>query len=322
MNITDIDDKVSFPSHPHSTRTCSNQARGQIIARARQIHLFTTFRDSQPSLTRDLISTLRTALGFYFSSNITSLVFPDRPSDEAISEPEWRTILKRSEEDPAWVAELTARKEKFGMYAKALVAARNSIDEAERRLEQGKTGKGEAEEAIDGAADVVREWLDHEVRNILSNPSTPFPHARLLSQRGATVTDRSIFRAHAAYWERDYFNDMAALNVEPPTTLTRVSEYVPEIVKFVEGVISNGYAYESKGSVYFDTRAFDGAKGGKSADQANGVNGQEDGWRHTYAKLQPWSKDNKTLLDEGEGASVALFLFLPTSRALTPRQAR
>jgi cysteinyl-tRNA synthetase len=109
------------------------------------------------------------------------------------------------------------------------------------------------------------------------------------------------------YWERDYFNDMAALNVEPPTTLTRVSEYVPEIVKFVEGIISNGYAYEAKGSVYFDTRAFDGAKGGRSAERVNGASDGQDEWRHVYAKLQPWSKDNKSLLEEGEGACVTFF---------------
>jgi cysteinyl-tRNA synthetase len=100
---------------------------------------------------------------------------------------------------------------------------------------------------------------------------------------------------------------MAALNVEPPTTLTRVSEYVPEIVEFVKGIVANGYAYESRGSVYFDTRAFDGAKGTKDADQANGTKDGDQGWCHTYAKLQPWSKGNKELLEEGEGACARFF---------------
>ena len=44
-----------------------------------------------------------------------------------------------------------------------------------------------------------------------------------------------------------------ALNVRPPDVLTRVSEYVPEIVTFVEKIIANGAAYEVDGSVYFDT---------------------------------------------------------------------
>ena len=78
---------------------------------------------------------------------------------------------------------------------------------------------------------------------------------------------------------------MRRLRVRDPDTLTRVTEYVPEIVSFVDGIIKNGYAYEDDGSVYFDTRAFD------KSDS------------HDYAKLEPWSKGNRELLEEGEGRS-------------------
>lgn len=45
-------------------------------------------------------------------------------------------------------------------------------------------------------------------------------------------------------------NDMALLNVQPPDVLTRVSEYIPEIIKYVERIINNGYGYlTSDGSV-------------------------------------------------------------------------
>ena len=47
-------------------------------------------------------------------------------------------------------------------------------------------------------------------------------------------------------------DDMRRLNVVLPDCLTRVSEYVPEIVAYIEKIIENGYAYESNGSVYFD----------------------------------------------------------------------
>ena len=79
---------------------------------------------------------------------------------------------------------------------------------------------------------------------------------------------------------------MARLRVRDPDTLTRVTEYMPEIVSFVEGIIRNGFAYEVEGSVYFDTKSFDNAEG------------------HFYAKLEPWSRGNRELLEEGEGASV------------------
>jgi cysteinyl-tRNA synthetase len=87
----------------------------------------------------------------------------------------------------------------------------------------------------------------------------------------------------ARFWEAKFFEDMARLHVREPDTLTRVTEYVPEIVAFVERIIQNGYAYEVAGSVYFDTSTFDTT---------------ED---HAYAKLEPWSKGNKELLEEGEG---------------------
>lgn len=49
---------------------------------------------------------------------------------------------------------------------------------------------------------------------------------------------------------------MKALNVEIPDIITRVSEYVPEIIKFVEQLIDYGFAYEANRSVYFDIQAY------------------------------------------------------------------
>jgi len=49
---------------------------------------------------------------------------------------------------------------------------------------------------------------------------------------------------------------MARLNVLPPDTVTRASEYISEIVDFIEGIVAKGFAYASNGSVYFDTQAF------------------------------------------------------------------
>ena len=54
-----------------------------------------------------------------------------------------------------------------------------------------------------------------------------------------------------------FLNSKKALNIEDPDCLTRVSEYVPEIVAFVQQIIDNGFAYESNGSVYFAVNNFD-----------------------------------------------------------------
>jgi cysteinyl-tRNA synthetase len=75
-------------------------------------------------------------------------------------------------------------------------------------------------------------------------------------------------------FETDYLEDMKALNVELPDVITRVSEFVPEIVAFIEKIISNGFAYESNGSVYFDVQKFN------------------DGQKHKYSKLEPSSSED------------------------------
>lgn len=105
---------------------------------------------------------------------------------------------------------------------------------------------------------------------------------------------------------------MRALRVEDPTTLTRVSEYIPEIVQFTAGIIDRGLGYEEGGSVYFNTTKFEGSEG------SNGP----DGWKHTYAKLQPWSKGNRELLEDGEGNLVPRIMGVATVLILIDLQDR
>ncbi|ODV77966.1 cysteinyl-tRNA synthetase [Suhomyces tanzawaensis NRRL Y-17324] len=102
---------------------------------------------------------------------------------------------------------------------------------------------------------------------------------------GSTVTDPSIFRKLPYYWERKFDEDMAKLNVLPSTITTRVSEYIPDIIEYVDKIITNGFAYvTSDGSVYFDTAKF------------------ENDSNHDYAKLQPWNKGDMSLINDGEGS--------------------
>lgn len=102
---------------------------------------------------------------------------------------------------------------------------------------------------------------------------------------GSTVTDPNIFKKLPAFWENKFNQDMEKLNVLPSTVTTRVSEYVPEIIDFVERIIANGFAYATAdGSVYFDTVAF------------------ENDPNHDYAKLQPWNKGSMDLINDGEGS--------------------
>lgn len=107
--------------------------------------------------------------------------------------------------------------------------------------------------------------------------------AYLDKKHGASITDTKIFRQFAQYWEDAYFKDMDALNIIRPDVLTRVSEYVQEIIVSIEKIISNGFGYVLDGSVYFNTIKFDKTEG------------------HSYAKLEPWSAGDVKKILEGEG---------------------
>lgn len=102
--------------------------------------------------------------------------------------------------------------------------------------------------------DVLCEWLD--------------------SKLGSSVTENSIFSSLPRYWEEEFHKDMAALNVLPADFITRVSDYVPEIVEFTKKIIDQGLAYEAQGSVYFDVAKFNNSPG------------------HRYAKLVPEAVSN------------------------------
>lgn len=115
---------------------------------------------------------------------------------------------------------------------------------------------------LDGK-DLLSDWLD--------------------KQYGSEITDNAIFAKLPKYWEEEFHRDMESLNVLPANCLTRVSEYIPECIEYIQKVVDRGYAYDSNGSVYFNVGGFDGSK------------------NHHYAKLVPEAFGDQGALQEGEG---------------------
>ncbi|MCK0473300.1 cysteine--tRNA ligase [Halalkalibacter sp. APA_J-10(15)] len=53
-----------------------------------------------------------------------------------------------------------------------------------------------------------------------------------------------------------YHDDTCALGVREADVHPRVTDTMPEIITFIEGLVEKGYAYEADGDVYFRTRKF------------------------------------------------------------------
>ena len=84
-------------------------------------------------------------------------------------------------------------------------------------------------------------------------------------------------------FELEFHEDMEMLGVAAPNVLTRVTEYMDEIVEYIDTIVKKDLAYESNGSVYFDVDGFGKQKG------------------MAYCKLAPEQVNNAELLAEGEG---------------------
>lgn len=160
--------------------------------------------------------------------------------------------------DSVNVQEIAVTNPKFPMYTKAARTAHSSIYSSASETTP-------IDDYLSSIKEVAMPFLDNEL--------------------GSTVNDPSIFRKLPSFWEKKFNDDMGRLNVLPPSITTRVSEYIPDVIEFVEKIITNGFAYATKdGSVYFDTAKF------------------ENDPNHDYAKLQPWNKGDMSLINDGEGS--------------------
>jgi len=55
---------------------------------------------------------------------------------------------------------------------------------------------------------------------------------------------------------KEYYQDADALQIERATVNPRATEYIQDIIKFVEELIETGFAYEVDGDVYYSTKKF------------------------------------------------------------------
>nr|CAD7395991.1 unnamed protein product [Timema cristinae] len=117
------------------------------------------------------------------------------------------------------------------MIEKLLARMTSAVEELEAAVKSNDDAKTKEAQKIllTESRDPLSEWLDQE--------------------KGDSITDNSIFAELPRYWEAEFHKDMDALNVLRPNVLTRVSEYIPEIITYIEKIIVQGLAYESNGDL-------------------------------------------------------------------------
>ncbi|MBI5975624.1 cysteine--tRNA ligase [Staphylococcus canis] len=103
--------------------------------------------------------------------------------------------------------------------------------------------------------DVVRRYFEYKgyevdyVSNFTDVDDKLIKRSQELGESVPEIAERYI---------KAFYEDTAALNVKKATSNPRVMEHMDDIIKFIQNLVDEGYAYESGGDVYFRTRKFEG----------------------------------------------------------------
>ena len=61
----------------------------------------------------------------------------------------------------------------------------------------------------------------------------------------------------AEFYTEKFLTDIDSLNIERPEIICKATEHIKEMEQYVQEIISNGYTYETKNTIYFDTSKLD-----------------------------------------------------------------
>lgn len=104
--------------------------------------------------------------------------------------------------------------------------------------------------------DVLRRYLDwrgipvRHVQNFTDIDDKLIDRANRLGVPMLELAEENI---------EDYFRQLRQMNVQPAHVYPRVTEVVPQIIEFIQGLIAKDFAYESGGDVYYRVRKFGAA---------------------------------------------------------------
>lgn len=103
--------------------------------------------------------------------------------------------------------------------------------------------------------DTLRRWLErgHDLKVNQAMNVTDVDDKILKNSQAETVEEMGLYTEP---FEERFFEDLAALKVEPAEQYPRATEYVPQMIKLIENILKAGLAYEREGSVYFDVQKY------------------------------------------------------------------
>ncbi|KAK9817180.1 hypothetical protein WJX72_010713 [[Myrmecia] bisecta] len=231
----------------------------KIIFRARRNHLLAQYRATATDpakVKQEAEAALDALIAKQHAKHEEVAALRDQASVAAGSQPDDKARKKKENEHRDLGVTVQQEQHKLRQWQTMLAALQQAAPAA-----VATGGKAGALALVDVAADALADWLDAKLKE--------------------TVTDKEIYRRHAARFEGEFMEDMEALGCRPPDVLTRVSEYIPEVVTYIQRILDNGMAYAVNGSIYFDTASF------SSHD-------------HIYGKLCPWKVGCGALAADGE----------------------
>lgn len=134
--------------------------------------------------------------------------------------------------------------------------------------------------ALNSAVNALQSFTSDPIQYYLAVESILSAYLGNVKKGEIPTSEHAIFSDYAAFWEDQFNEDLRTLNCLPPTITTRVSEFIPENIAFVQQIIDNGFAYAIPGgTVYFDVNAFEKAG-------------------HFYAKLEPGNRKGDAKQEE------------------------
>lgn len=103
-------------------------------------------------------------------------------------------------------------------------------------------------------ADILKRtlgYLGYEVKHIMNITDIDDKTIRDSQKSGKSLKEFTEF------YTLEFIKDLTKLNILPPTTFTKATNYIDKMIEITEDLIKKGFAYQSNdGSIYFDIKKF------------------------------------------------------------------